>query len=319
MFAIVEGVDCAGKTGLTTALAREMQGLGLTTEVLHRGVPERHPLDEYQLDVELYRPGQTRAVVADRWHWGEPVYGELYRGGGVLGTAGFRYVELFLRSRGAVTVLAEHDAETILRRFAERGEDYLKPEHVRRVIEHYGEIFERSATGVQRVVLDGDVSEVVASVIKHAEFWSGMTAALEPFPTYIGDRTPGLLLLGERRGDQTVPSMTAFRPVNGNSATYLLEALPETLWKSVGLANLFEETDVDELIDVLAGPAVVALGRKVSKELTRRGIAHGAVPHPQAVRRFHNARKVDYGQLIHDVMVSQEDRIGWPRDVTYDI
>lgn len=319
MFVIIEGIDCAGKSGLATEVAKALRARGDSVEELHRGVPERHPLDEYQLDVEHYRPGQGQSIVADRWHWGEPVYGELYRGKSVLGTSGFRYVELFLRSRGAITALVEAPASTILQRFTVRGEDYLQPQHVDQVLTHYGEIYERSTTAVERVELDGPVDQVVKQLLTHGDFWSNLTADLEPFPTYIGDRTPGVLLLGEERSDTTVPSLTAFRPSKVNSADYLLNALPESLWKSVGLANLFEEPNLDELLETLAQPRVVALGRKVSDELKKRGIEHGSVPHPQWVKRFKHSEQLAYGQLIHDTMINGKENITWPKSSTYEI
>lgn len=319
MFVIIEGIDCAGKSTLATQVVDALSARGDSVEELHRGVPERAVLDEYQLDVELYRPNQGRSIVADRWHWGEPVYGELYRGKSELGVAGMRFVELFLRSRGAITVLAEAPSSVILQRFEQRGEDYLKPEDVDRVLAHYGELYDLSATGVLRTELDGPVNDVVEQVLQHGDFWANLTADLEPYQTYVGDRTPGVLLLGEERSDTSVSSLTAFRPDKINSAHYLLNALPGSIWRSVGLANLFEEPDLEGLLETLAQPPIIALGRRVSDELKKRGIEHGSVPHPQWVKRFKHSEQAAYGQLIHDTMQTGEENITWPKSSTYEI
>lgn len=309
MFLIMEGVDGGGKSTLVEKLISLLDDRGLTVDSLHRGVPERPVLDEYQLDVEDYRPGQGRAILADRWHWGDLVYGELYRGESYLGEAGFRFVELFLRSRGAVTILIENDVSEIRRRLVERGEDYLQLDHIGRVIEHYQRVFRDSVTGAI-VTREPDPE----AVIKHGEFWANSTADLAPFPTYIGGRSPRVLLVGDKRGDPSTPSLTAFRPTTrGNSAQFLLEALPAKLWKEVGLCNANEETDLPALVEVLAQPPVIALGHEASKALRSCGIEHAAVPHPQKVRRFHHAQKIQYGWLIESVIGKTDKRFSWPR------
>lgn len=313
MFVILEGCDGSGKSTVADQLVSELEYRGFITQALHRGVPERDVLEEYQLDVEWYRPNTDDAIVADRWHWGDIVYGELYRGASALGGpegGTFRYIELFLRSRGAVTVLVEQTEEEILRRLRARGEDYLKDEHIEHVLRRYREVAAASATGM----LTTDDPDADA-ILKLAEFWHLTTADLAPFPTYIGGRTPRVLLVGDKRSDPNGPSKTAFRPGKGNngSGAFLLEALPSTLWGEVGICNANEEEDLPALLDVLAAPPVIALGHEASKALRKQGIEHSAVPHPAKVRRFHFSEKVNYGQLVQHVIGSNSKEFSWPR------
>lgn len=313
MFCILEGVDGGGKSTVANQLTSELESRGFLTQSLHRGVPERDVLEEYQLDVEWFRPNSDTAIVADRWHWGDIVYGELYRGSSYLrgqSGSGFRYLELFLKSRGAVTFLIENTADEIRRRLLERGEDYLQIDHVEHVLRRYREVYDASTTG-QLISREPDVE----TMVRFADFYAVATADLAPFPTYIGGRTPRVLLVGDRRSDPDGPSMTAFRPsptMNG-SGSFLLEALPEKIWGEVGICNANEEEDLRALLDVLAGPPVVALGREASRTLESQGIPHAAVPHPQYIKRFHNAEQTNYGELIGSLTGRDTKEYSWPR------
>lgn len=134
----MEGADGVGKTTFVELL---MHFLDHTT-VLHRGPPEKEPWLEYTEELEDYEPqaapGEGPTVVCDRWHWGELVYGPLYRGESKLGWPGMLAVDRFLNDRGAIAVFLDGDEPTVTRRcFTERGEDYLQPEHVGWVLETY--------------------------------------------------------------------------------------------------------------------------------------------------------------------------------------
>jgi thymidylate kinase len=308
VFVAFEGIDGGGKSTFARDLSSTLEKQGFAVTNLHRGVPERPVLDEYQFDVENYRPGRNQAIIADRWHWGDLVYGELYRGESYLGTGGFRFVELFLRSRGAITVLVENEPGIIRNRLLARGEDYLKLEHIDHVLEHYRTVFNSSATGVIRTN-EPDVAEV----LKHAEFWSTQAEDLAPFAGYVGGRTPRVLLVGDKRGNSATPSVTAFRPtVKGNSADFLLSALPGSLWRDVGLVNANEETDLEGLLDVLAQPPVIALGEEASKRLTQLDVEHAGLPHPQWMRRFKHAEQLNYGQKIVALIGKDVKEFSWP-------
>src|SRR4051812_24466763 len=118
MFVILEGVDGSGKTTLAEAVAKELQNRypDAQHELFHRGPPERHPLDEYAFDIEDYRPGAGVHVVADRWHYGELIYGPIYRGKSELGTSGFRWLELFLKARGVAVWHVTQSLDTLHQR-----------------------------------------------------------------------------------------------------------------------------------------------------------------------------------------------------------
>lgn len=312
MWCILEGIDGAGKSTFADKLRAALEEQGLAVDLLHRGVPERDVLDEYQHDVEDYRPGTGRGIVSDRWHFGDIVYGNLYRGFSYLGGptgAGFRFVELFLKSRGAITVLVDGDEATIKSRLLSRGEDYLKLEHIDYVLREYRQIYKASTSGVLSTP-----DPTVDLILRQANFWATAAQDLNPFTGYVGGRTPRVLLVGEKRGRDDTPSACAFRPTTkGNSASFLLESLPQSLWKEVGMINAYEEDDIPGLLDVLANPPVIALGRKASEKLTSLEIEHAGLPHPAHMRRFHSSETVNYGQKIHYFIGKTDKEFSWPQ------
>ena len=136
MIIATEGVDGAGKSTIAQRLADEIQRRypNDRVEVWHRGVPERHVLEEYGTDIEKVREeNPVRHIVTDRWHLGPLVYAPIYRDTGPygeLGVAGFRWIELLLAARGARMNIVTQPLEKIVKRLTARGEDYLQPEHV---------------------------------------------------------------------------------------------------------------------------------------------------------------------------------------------
>jgi len=146
MLMIIEGVDGVGKTTLAERVRGKIGG-----KLLHRGVPEKHPLVEYTEELVGYRPGMHMHVVCDRWHWGELIYGPLYRGETLLGDDGRKEVDAFLNRRGAFVVHMRSDADTIRERWKVRGEDYLRDEHLEHVMAHYDEVAQDSRVPVVRV------------------------------------------------------------------------------------------------------------------------------------------------------------------------
>jgi hypothetical protein len=255
LFIILEGIDGGGKSTVAEKLVAALEERGYEVDLLHRGVPERNVLEEYQLDVEDYRPGGRRAIVADRWHWGDIVYGELYRGVVYAGRTGRRDLPLHRAVpqepwRGDRTS-TERAEDEILRRLRERGEDYLKLKDIEHVLRATARLPRPRPTGrrddrrprgglapqVRRVLVDRD-----RRTWRRSRPTSG--AGLRAFCWWV-----------IARSDPDGPSMTAMRPsptMHGSGA-YLLEALPRALWGEVGICNGNEEEDLHALLDVLAG------------------------------------------------------------------
>lgn len=319
MLIILEGVDGSGKSSLASAIVDDLKKSDYTESIreLHSGPLKRDPLEEYVFSIDDYAPSTESHIVADRWHYGELIYGPLYRGKSAINTAQWRWMEMWLQSRGASVWIVSNTVEEIKRRLAARGEDFLKDEDVKTVVEGYLSLIKTNhpPTFEQVITVDGDLTWLVNEI----RTWAN-NAAIEArninelWPSYVGPTaySPKFLLVGDKRGGKPpYRTQSAFMPVGGNSADFLWNALEEGVWQQCGMINAHETDFIPGLIEHLGRPHVVALGHEASKKLTHDGVTHARVPHPQYVRRFHSKKRSGYGQLIYDAALTQEDHSKW--------
>ena len=112
MIYIFEGCDGVGKTTAAKRLQAKAEEMGFTTKMLHRGPPQGDVLTEYTSDLDT---GED-IIICDRWHWGEMVYGPIYRGKSELTSGGLMYIDMELARRGAVVILLDGDDDVVERR-----------------------------------------------------------------------------------------------------------------------------------------------------------------------------------------------------------
>jgi hypothetical protein len=325
MFVIIEGPDAAGKSSMLDALKRAITKIpgALPINSFHKGRPleesRRWALNEYVISIDdLATSGAT--IVADRWHWGEVTYAPLKRphtnldGYGLLGVAGWRWVELFLMSRGATTWVMTQPLDVLEVRLRRRGDDFVEVDELAAIVERYDFGVSVAPSVVERLQ-PGDsglsaLRGMANAVVDRAMQVQKKTAPLRrDFPEYIGSTRPIALLLGDRRnitseyGEET---RLPFMPVNGNSGDFLLSALPDSFWPRAGIVNANDVKDpvrLYELWDTLGRPPVIALGREAERvaKLTEFTNLVGTVAHPQYMRRFHFDEKMHYGRTIEQL------------------
>lgn len=292
MLVIIEGCDGSGKSTLADMLLRELDDAVL----LHRGPLERHPLEEYEADLDGYRPGgEGPHIICDRWHLGELVYGPIFRGESKLDPAMRWHVDAYLRSRGAMLVYTAQSANVIKTRLRERGDDMVADEHVERIIAGYETVLAGSL--LTAWTLTDPRHTDILECIGIADRLEEAAAPLARFPTYVGPACPSTLLLGERRGPHPEQERmrACFVPYPSTSGHYLITGLLDMFVSDgIGLANACEE-DVPALWEQLGRPRVVALGNEAHEATP---VQHGVVPHPQYVRRFHHGRRDEYIKTI---------------------
>jgi hypothetical protein len=314
-FIALEGCDGAGKTTLGDAIEETLREEYPRDEIvrLHFSQLDQDPIDEYALAFEDYRPGAGKHIIADRLHWGETIYGPLYRDESALTPEAFRWVEMFLAARGATVWHVTAGLETIENRLRVRGEDYLQSHDVKRVWTEFQDVAKRSLlNGGDAFTDQRDAYELASLVIAQAK-WTEDRAELLFRPEYIGRNLPHVLLVGDVKGNAE-PGVTAapFIARGQSSGKFLLGALPESWWHGVGIVNA-NETDIPTLLEALFDPPVVALGMNASEALSELDIDHGIVPHPQKIRRFHNKEKSRYGSLIRQVSLEGGNKLTWPK------
>lgn len=333
MFIVIEGTDASGKTSLIEAIHSELRRRRPNVPItrFHKGKPEeltrRWVLNDYVNSIELV-DWSTRIALSDRWHWGEITYAPKYRpatnkdGYGLLGKAGWRWVELFMQSRGIAQYWLYQPLDVIETRLAARGDEFVKVEDLREILSQY-EIAEQVSVIRQKIQPPANSLEKIAAIAKlivdDAEQVAVCAKPLAAFPHYIGSHKPDILLVGDqhnatkRYGKETdLP----FMPVDGNSAEYLLNSLPETVWKDVGIVNINDGANwvgFADLVKTLGNPRIVALGRLAEKTLSRviDSDAYVVLPHPQFVRRFANNKQQEYGEAIIRLANTKDKEDKW--------
>lgn len=318
MLILVEGVDGAGKTVFVDALAQTIKTMRPhdSVKVLRKGPPTEHPLDEYERPLFDYRPGAGRHIICDRWHLGEWVYPEVLDRATQADPAVLRHIELFLQSRGAVVVHVDPGLERTVANLLARGDDTVTSDQVPRLHELYDQAVRNASLPVVRYSYDAATTRLTVQTARTHEL---DRESLADFVTYVGPPRPYYLVLGDVRhelrhvvdaitqsggGEHTRVVGPAFGPYPGTSGHFLLSHLPVELTSQfVGIANACDVDDVGDLWRRLGKPVVVALGWNAHNRLTEINVPHGAVPHPQYVRRFHNKHDTAYGgHLVYSAL-----------------
>jgi len=322
MFIVVEGTDASGKSTLVSEIQRQLAEKFPKQEIefYHKSKPEemtrRWVLQDYVTSIEKV-DWSRRLAVADRWHWGEVTYAAVKRpetgsgdGYGLLGVAGWRWTELFLKSRGVSQFWLYQPLDVITRRLNARGDDYIQAHELEQILDLYAVAAANSAGLAGKLTPPPDsfdeIPRLASQVISRAETLQDDVKDLVRFPEYIGQRFPRVLLVGDTRniskryGEET---RLPFMPVDGNSGEFLLTALESEEWKTMGIVNINDMSPerFDDLWATLRRPPIVALGRLAEKGLMYANIPsylYSVTSHPQYVRRFFNSRKEEYGQAI---------------------
>lgn len=140
MIVILEGVDGAGKT----TLARRIGEWAGTYRYVHSSQPKGDPYTEYRETIEACP--RDELTVIDRLHWGEMVYGPLFRGESALSWSNFRRLERQLMDHGpAMRILVDPGQDIVLERLRERGDDFIKLQDVQLIRIGFIQIFEHAA------------------------------------------------------------------------------------------------------------------------------------------------------------------------------
>lgn len=313
MFIVIEGTDASGKSSLIAEINKQ---LGDTARLFHKGKPEvetrRWVLDEYVINVSKEYSASTDDVfLADRWHWGEVTYAPLKRahtdkdGFGLLGISGWRWVELFLMSRGVAQFWLYQPLEVISKRLGSRGDDYVEVGELESILRNYMVAMGQTASCTHLQPNPSSIDEIpelAAKVIEIAKDKQAVAKKLSRYSGYIGSPKPDVLLVGDKRNDKTITSLP-FMPISSNSGDYLLSCLPSPFWKNIGIINGddINGKPLEMLWNTLGKPRIVALGRMAEKYLTKSGFeapTYNVVPHPQYVRRFHHHDRIEYGAAI---------------------
>lgn len=318
MFIAIEGSDGSGKSSLIDAVKKELynQRPDISHITLHhKGRPPEETreclLNEYALSFENV-DFQTEVHLADRWHWGERTYAPIKRphtnidGYGLLGVAGWRWVELFMQSRGMAQFLLYQNLDTIKARVSSRGDDFIDVSELESIYNAYNETARVAV--LAETILPGnssleDLPGFAAHIIDVAETVSKRASALRKFPQYIGAVKPKVLLItAEENTSTSLPIV----PTPGSTGEWVLSSLPHDLWKTVGVVNSqsISSSEMYDLHAALGNPPIAALGKSAERLILKTTIHtddYVAIQHPQLIRDHGTATEKEFGEVIVDI------------------
>jgi hypothetical protein len=320
MFIAIEGSDGAGKSSLIeaikTELLRQQPDLQITSH--HKSKPPIETreclLEEYVTSLEnidLY----TSTHVADRWHWGERTYAPIKRphtntdGYGLLGKSGWRWVELFMQSRGMAQFLLFQKLDVIRERVAKRGDDYIDLSELEAIYNAYvktsevailAETIMPGKTGFESLFYFArHIIDVAKAAAERAEF-------LRAYPNYIGPIRPQVLIVGNDRSEHDLfasETHLPFVPTSGSDGEFILESLPEDLWKHAGMVttNHMTPDELSNLHKYLGRPMIAALGSRAERFILKTTIYvndYVTIRDPQYIS---NDQRDEYGMQIEQI------------------
>lgn len=316
MIIYLEGADCAGKSTLverlTTALVRQYE-----VTVLHAGRPDPNVDIMRQYIVPLTAAlNPESALILDRWHLGELVYGPLRRGASRLSLGQAAYLDLLMQSYGFSGVHCVARSDQLIGCFDRRGDE--DPTVLRdRLItesERFHEVIEgrRNWTYVNVLDLDDELAytQVLLDIIKRATpVVPFARAPLWLAGAYIGSRWPRLLLVGDRRNpnDTHVPLPWPFVPWKPTSGRWMFDALASNGVPTGDLGFINgQERGPGELRaawTALGSPPVLALGQYANTACHLAGVPVTAkTNHPQWWRRFKYRETKSFADTVTEVM-----------------
>ena len=329
MLIALEGCDGVGKSTLAQDIVDRIKHEHPDDEVhlLHAGPLKTDPYTAYLEPLKDYRPDSGVHYILDRWHVGETIYGPLYREKSAFDDPTWIWLELWFASRGLTLIHVTQTLEEIKRRLEERGEDFLQPEHVEHVWREFGSKTRQSLNFSMKVEPDGDNGDYVDEIIARARINEVITRKLPK--SYVGSPYASILLVGEKRGGKPPYEFDgAFRPVSGNSGAFLWQAIANNAsehygysWRDYAAINADpgEEPELVKALDsafiavVLGGEAFKHYQKTVITQFPKNYPTLFRLPHPQYIRRFHNKRLDEYGQILANPMThAGEDLSKWP-------
>ncbi len=263
MFIAIEGTDASGKSMLCAELRKQLSA----QMSYHKGRPERETrewvLNEYVLDVNKLNFAVINAV-ADRWHWGEVTYAPLKRphtcidNYGLLGLAGWRWVEMFMAARGMCQFWLHQPIDIIKQRLNKRGDTFVVDSELETILDLYENAATYTHTLCGHLTPPSDelssIQEFAKHVIALASAATQQVAHLQPYLTYIGAIEPRYLII-TNEPETDLPLMPMFNSLNEK----FIANVPEHIWRHIGIVNASNMTaeQLYTLVQVLKFPTVV--------------------------------------------------------------
>lgn len=174
MFIVLEGADGTGKSTLAKDINRVIGG-GRAV-IRHFGPPTTHALAEYGKPLGGVKADPYRNRIFDRYHWGEYVYGPLFRGRTELGIPGMIAINEAIYDLGGVIVWVHAPPEVREQRLSKRDDrtEYEEADMQSRIDARFGAAYGLSRNNGRakertiRIDTSTTCRETAARIVLHA-------------------------------------------------------------------------------------------------------------------------------------------------------
>lgn len=292
MLIIIEGADKTGKTTLARRIEKE-----LGYEYVHFGPPGKDPAKEYaEFLINLKTP-----VVCDRFYYGELVYGPLLRQGSVITSLQQTTIERLLRLRGAILVHARTPLDIVRHRLRIMGDDMITAKQNEEAYRRFESVLWYSTLPKYKFEGVDENSCIDFINLIRVKIRLQLDSARKSINIATGVGTaygPEAVLVGDTLNKNTTWLGLPFD--GGPCSMYLNDCIKQSFVEDSDIYFVNSDTLTQDEATYLNYPwtKFVALGAKASKRLTRLGIEHKSIPHPQYWRRFHSKEQERYISML---------------------
>lgn len=281
MIICLDGVDGTGKSTLAKNIVKAIENKYPDDVVIYKHATQIKD-DVYSEYANLfmdYIPGGGVHYVLDRWHIGEEIYGPLFRGKSAFDKVSFRWMELFLASKGMRTWLLTHPENVIQKRLKDRGEDFISPEQVEFIQSEYQRICKHLPTFAKEISPVGFDQILIDVIIKDAVYVENQAALYQNFGVnYFGrvNIMPRTILVLENKSINK-----NFDPRINEDAALMLDLLADGYWQQFSTATSSNaEKLANFLKEFLWSTSPLAYGPTVINRLKAFDVPFGIIKAP---------------------------------------
>lgn len=272
---VIEGCDKCSKSTLSRHLVDRYKA-----EYVHFSAPKGDPYKEYMAFLDQADP--SKDYVLDRFHVGELVYGELYRGKSKLSLDQLWYLDLRLMSHHSVLVHCSTDQNTVRRKFIEDREESSKLEDIEAILSRFRDkvnlsLLRKFNYDWQDATCLSALEKLLDYMVKEPRLTQG------ELTSYIGSPEPKMLFLGDTRNER-LKDKGVFESRSGKFLVKCLERTGMLNNQAVGITN--SDLLTKELYEKLGKPKITCLGKKSLLRTTKLRLPAYHIQHPQWMFRF---------------------------------
>ncbi len=314
---ILEGPDCCGKGTVAKALKSLLRGWSYR----HHTKP---PVEDSYSYFSWFLADSQPAVVVDRFHYSEPIYGEVYRHGANFTPHEWRLLELSLMSRNTIVLHMTDTFGNIASRWKTEREMFsLDP--IRNVVEMYEKLMSGATIGAgfktylprasfrlpELVEEDGQPTDLLKHIAIRACDQTNKAYHLYTPSIGMGSPYAKFMLIGEEPGNPDPKSLRPQVPFDfGHSADVLWPYFDEIglrWWEGYYTnASAFKSwAEFDKYIQLFPEVELVLTLGKRAQDLVFEGINGSGNPyrlrnvsHPSYLRRLSSEHQAHWRALL---------------------